>query len=44
MRVEWFTGSDPGRSSVYLELEFRDPELNRPLSLQECTRLFTYQP
>jgi hypothetical protein len=27
-----------------LELEFRDPEINRPLSHEECIREFTYQP
>jgi hypothetical protein len=43
-RFEWRRGTAPGRDALVLEMEYRDAEVNRPLSLAECTRAFSYVP
>ena len=43
LRLEWYKHADPQRSPLFLEMEYRDLELNRPLSAQECARAFTFQ-
>lgn len=45
VRVEWW-GKKRERDplSLMLQMEFRDPEVNRPLSHDDCARLFSYQP
>jgi hypothetical protein len=43
-RLEWW-GTDRRRvTRPLLEMEFRDPEINRPLSLPECIQTFSYRP
>jgi hypothetical protein len=42
-RLEWLADAAGGRRPI-LQMEFRDPELNRELSLPECIREFSYQP
>ncbi len=43
-RIEWW-GPDARRvSRPMLEMEFRDPHVNEPLSLPDCIRTFSYQP
>lgn len=43
-RLEWW-GATPERvQRLLLEIEFRDPQVNRPLSLTECMRVFSYCP
>jgi hypothetical protein len=44
MRLEWWTGADAREARLCLEMEYREPELNRALSPEECARLFTYEP
>jgi len=44
MRLEWYRGVEPQHAQLLLEIEFRDPELNRELSREECARVFSYQP
>lgn len=44
MRLEWYRGVQPLPTQLLLEMEFRDPELNRALSREECARVFSYQP
>jgi hypothetical protein len=43
-RLEWWAASSERRQRPLLEIEFRDPQLNRPLSLPECIRAFSYRP
>ena len=43
-RVEWWAGDRKTNPRLLLELEFRDPQLNRPLPLDECIRAFSYRP
>ncbi|MCI0682333.1 MAG: hypothetical protein L0Y71_09530 [Gemmataceae bacterium] len=43
-RLEWYRGVEPRPAELLLEMEFRDPELNRALTREECARLFSYQP
>jgi hypothetical protein len=44
LRLEWW-GANPERvQRLLLEIEFRDPQVNRPLSLTECMRVFSYSP
>jgi hypothetical protein len=44
IRLEWW-GANPERvQRLLLEIEFRDPQVNRPLSLTECMRVFSYCP
>ena len=44
LRIEWRTGPEERPARLYLEMEFRDPVLNRALSPEECASAFTYQP
>jgi hypothetical protein len=41
-RVEWWARGTTPR--LLLEMEFRDPQVNRELSLDECIRAFSYRP
>jgi hypothetical protein len=44
-RIEWWTSPRPVACDVPLvQLEFRDPQVNQPLSHEDCVREFTYQP
>lgn len=43
-RVEWWGTDKKQNLRPLLQLEFRDAELNRELSLPECVREFSYQP
>jgi hypothetical protein len=43
-RLEWRGVDERGRTPLVLEMEYRDPEVNRPLSLEECARVFSYLP
>jgi hypothetical protein len=44
LRLEWW-GLDPKYGArPIVQMEFRAPVLNRALPLQECARLFSYQP
>ncbi len=43
-RVEWWAGDRHSNPRLLLEIEFRDPQLNRPLSLAECIHAFSYRP
>jgi hypothetical protein len=43
-RVEWRGTDRKGRRRPLLQVEYREPELNRPLSLPECMRAFSYHP
>ncbi len=41
-RIEWWGGEKAqDRAVLLLEMEFRDPILNRPLTPEQCTREFT---
>jgi|GEM_PF-5896650 len=44
LRLEWYQHADPQRSPLLLEMEYRDLELNRALSPEECARAFTFVP
>jgi hypothetical protein len=44
LRFEWFKHADPRRAPLHLEMEYRDLELDRALTPQECARAFTYEP
>lgn len=44
VRLGWHRGAEPRHGQMLLEMEFRDPELNRALSREECARVFSYQP
>jgi len=42
-RVEWLTSpSDEDFGFLLLQMEFRDPEINQPLTHDDCVREFTY--
>ena len=41
-QIEWWGEQHAGQP--ILQIEFRDPELNRELSLEDCVRLFSYRP
>jgi hypothetical protein len=43
-RVEWRSLRRPEEGFLFLQMEFRDPEINHPLSHEDCVREFTYQP
>jgi hypothetical protein len=43
-RIEWWGRQSRPVPGLLLEMEFRRPELNRPLSLDECIRAFSYRP
>jgi hypothetical protein len=43
-RLEWWAAHGARDQRLLLEIEFRDPQLNRPLSLPECIRAFSYRP
>jgi len=43
-RLEWWGASAERVQRLLLEIEFRDPQVNRPLSLTECMRVFSYSP
>lgn len=43
-RLEWWGQGGKDGPRLVLQMEFRDPELNRAPSLQECVRLFSYRP
>jgi hypothetical protein len=44
-RIEWWASQNPEDPALlFLQLEFRAPEINHPLSREECVREFTYQP
>ncbi len=42
VRLEWWT-ADRASARLRLEMEFRDLEINRALSAEECARVFSYQ-
>jgi len=45
LRLEWRRQGRKGLTpSPYLQMEFRDPVLNQPLTPEECDRAFTFQP
>jgi hypothetical protein len=44
-RLEWWAAHGArDQRLLLLEIEFRDPQWNRPLSLPECIRAFSYRP
>jgi hypothetical protein len=43
-RLEWWGANAERVHRLLLEIEFRDPLVNRPLSLTECMRVFSYGP
>ena len=43
-RVEWCVANGKQTATVLLQVEFREPVLNKPLSQEECVREFSYQP
>jgi hypothetical protein len=44
-RVEWWASrSSEEQAVLLLQLEFRDPVINRPMSHADCAREFTFQP
>ncbi len=43
-RVEWWGPDNENRLRSILRIEFLEPELNRELSVEECVRVFSYQP
>ena len=43
-RLEWWGTGSKQLARPVLALEFTDPQVNRPLSLDECVRVFSYQP
>jgi hypothetical protein len=43
-RLEWWSSDSKGSRRIVSELEYRDPQLNRPLSVSECVRAFSYHP
>jgi hypothetical protein len=44
-RAEWWAFQEDEKNAfLLLELEFRDPVINQPLSHEDCIREFTYQP
>jgi hypothetical protein len=43
-RVEWWVGDRTPHARLLLEMEFRNPQLGRPLSFSECIRAFSYRP
>jgi hypothetical protein len=42
-RVEWWAG-EKTNPRLLLEMEYREPQLNRPLPYAECIRAFSYRP
>jgi hypothetical protein len=45
VRLEWWgPGAEPGPDTQLLQVEYRDPVLNRPLSPEECAREFAFDP
>lgn len=44
-RVEWWGPiADRGADRLLMQMEFRNPVFNRPLSAEMCARLFSFQP
>lgn len=43
-RVEWWAAKADGSPFLLLQVEFRSPEINLPLTHEECVRAFTFQP
>jgi hypothetical protein len=44
-RVEWWGPDAPdGEDRLLMQMEFRNPLFNRPLTADECGRLFAFQP
>lgn len=44
-RLEWWGPAErPGRETPLVQMEFRDPVVNQPLSPERCLREFTFQP
>jgi hypothetical protein len=43
-RIEWWGHAKFRSSRCVMQIEFRDPVVNEELSVDECTRLFSYQP
>ena len=44
-RVEWWAFQEQEQGAfLLLQLEFRDPRINQPLSHEACAREFTYEP
>jgi hypothetical protein len=44
-RVEWWGPNTPGDPDrLLVQMEFRNPVFNRPLSAEACMRLFTFHP
>lgn len=44
-RVEWWAARQPDEAGQpFLQLEYRDPRVNQPLSHEQCVREFTYVP
>jgi hypothetical protein len=43
-RFEWRRLDGHRGSALVLEMEYREAEVNRPLSLEECARVFSYLP
>jgi hypothetical protein len=44
-RLEWWGPARPGEADTpVVQMEFRDPVLNRPLSEEECLREFSFDP
>jgi hypothetical protein len=42
-RVEWWTARKPNDPDfLFLQLEYREPQLNQPLTHEDCVREFTY--
>jgi hypothetical protein len=44
VQLEWWGGEKNEVACLILKIEFSDPELNRELSFEECSRLFSYRP
>ncbi len=43
-RLEWWSPDNAKASRPIVQIEFLEPEINHELSLEECARVFTYQP
>jgi hypothetical protein len=43
-RLEWWNEDNAHAPRPIVQIEFLEPEINRELSLEECARVFSYQP
>jgi hypothetical protein len=44
-RVEWWASRQPNDAEfLFLQVEYREPQINQPLSHEDCVREFTYVP